>query len=1210
MTFLLTGVLLFDAVGATPRSTRLQIVQQSQTTQQDVKGASVQGKQLLDEAKKLYEQGTTESKQQAIAKYEEALKIWREIGDRNSEATTLFALGTLYFVASDNQKALEYFNQALVIRREIKDRFGEAVMLSSVAGAYSNLGDQQKALSYYNQALSFFHTNKKPDFEAITLISIGGVQFQLGETKQALDSYNQALVIQRGQKNLDGQADTLQAIGLIYSQLGEPQKALDSYNQVLKIQRTRKDLVGQSLVLNHIASVYSSFGQHQKVLNSLNQALELQRQAQATLSGTALVFNLKDQASIIMALAGAYNSSGEPQKAVDYYNQARALFQKAGDPYGEASVLNQISFVYDQLGEKQKALDSLNQALMLQRARKDRAREAFTLSLIAGIYQSFGDYQQALNSYNQGLDLNRQVNNQAGEADTLKDIATVYSSLGDYKLSIETSSQALDIFKKIGDRTQEAQVLENIGNAYRVTEDYLKALEYFNQARKLQREQGNVIQEFATLAGIIRTYESLKDYSKALDASNQALSLSHQQKNTFTEALALAYLGRVYQASGDYQKALSFSQQAASGLQKLGNRYAEANALGNIGKAYNSLKQSQQAIATYNQQLALQRRLGDHTGEADTFYNLAFTERTRGNLNAALPQIEATIKIVEDTRSKVTSGELRTSYFATVQKYYEFYIDLLMQLHQQNPSKGYDALALQASERSRARGLIELLTEANVDIKKGVDPKLLAEERRLQWRIDAKEKKLSQLASQKEAPDQVVTATTQEIETLLKQKQELEAKIRTTNSEYAALKYPNPITLKEIQQQLDKETLLLEYSLGKERSYLWAVTPTSVNSYQLPGREQIEKAAKNLYNNYLKNPGMQGVSPEETAKAADELSKLILAPVAEKLGQKRLVIVGDEALQYIPFAALNDLTPQPPSLVGKGEQVQLPSPTRGGVGGEVYQPLVVNHEIISLPSASTIAILRKELKGRTKAPKTLAILADPVYSAEDERVTGKSPNTPNNPDIQLQQSALQQSVRSVNRSQIERLKDTRTEAQEILKLVSSSDKLQALDFDANYNWATSKQLSQYRMLHFATHGFLDSNDPELSGIVLSLVDKQGKPQRGFLRLNEIFNLNLPTELVVLSACETGLGQEVKGEGLVGLTRGLMYGGAARVVVSLWSVDDEATSLLMRKFYSEMLQQNKSPSAALRAAQLKLWQQEQWRNPYSWAGFTLLGEWRE
>ncbi|MBG1268672.1 CHAT domain-containing protein, partial [Nostoc sp. WHI] len=584
----------------------------------------------------------------------------------------------------------------------------------------------------------------------------------------------------------------------------------------------------------------------------------------------------------------------------------------------------------------------------------------------------------------------------------------------------------------------------------------------------------------------------------------------------------------------------------------------------------------------------------------------------------AQTHIQAAIEIIEDLRTKIDSQELRTSYFATVQDYYQFYIDLLMQLHKKDPSKGYDALALHISERSRARSLVELLTEANVDIRKGVDPKLLAEERQLQWRIDAKEKLLSELFSKQKPPEQLLITTKQEIQSLLKQQQELKTKFRNTNSEYADLKYPQPLTLSQIQQQLDQDSLLLQYSLGEERSYLWLVTPNSINSYELPNSEKIKKAATNL-NQLLKSPLIAGASAEEkaqavanTTKAAQELSELIIAPVADKLGKKRLVVVPDGILHQIPFAMLSDLTPQPPSLQGKGEQdkLKLPSPLRRGVGGEVnYQPLLVNHEIVNLPSVTSLATQRQQLKGRKMAPKTIAVLADPVFSANDERVTGKALETSSSLDIEVERSALQRSLKNINRSGLDRLPGTRQEAEVVLKMVSPSESFQAFDFDANYNLATSKQLSQYRLLLFATHGIFDNINPELSGIVTSLVDKQGKFQKGFLRLNDIFNLDLPAELIVLSACESGLGQEVKGEGLVGLTRGLMYAGSRRLIVSLWNVDDQATSLLMQELYKQILQQDKSPAVALREAQLKLWQHEDWRNPRYWAAFTVQGEWR-
>jgi CHAT domain-containing protein len=263
---------------------------------------------------------------------------------------------------------------------------------------------------------------------------------------------------------------------------------------------------------------------------------------------------------------------------------------------------------------------------------------------------------------------------------------------------------------------------------------------------------------------------------------------------------------------------------------------------------------------------------------------------------------------------------------------------------------------------------------------------------------------------------------------------------------------------------------------------------------------------------------------------------------------------------------------------------------------------------VQLPSPSTLGILRQNYNDRQSPSRTLAILADPVFSADDERV--KTPTTKTNREaIESVNLGLSRSSRD-NDVQWKRLKFTRQEADRIIKkLVAANSSTQSFDFEASRATATHPNLSQYKIVHFATHGLANSVRPELSGIILSLVDKNGKPLNGFLRLTDIFNLKLAADLVVLSACQTGLGQNVQGEGIVGLTRGFMYAGAKRVVVSLWNVDDEGTATFMEKFYEEMLQKGLTPAAALRAAQLAMWQQEKWNSPYYWAAFTLQGEWR-
>lgn len=245
----------------------------------------------------------------------------------------------------------------------------------------------------------------------------------------------------------------------------------------------------------------------------------------------------------------------------------------------------------------------------------------------------------------------------------------------------------------------------------------------------------------------------------------------------------------------------------------------------------------------------------------------------------------------------------------------------------------------------------------------------------------------------------------------------------------------------------------------------------------------------------------------------------------------------------------------------------------------------------------------------------LAVIADPVFdrndarfktSAIDEKAVIPSGMKADTRGLEhITESADAKSGRLV----IRRLPFTRQEADALVALTPKDSTFKAIDFQANRVNVLNGNLSQYKYVHFATHGVMDAQRPGLSSLVLSTVDAEGKPQNGFLRANDIYNMRLPAELVVLSACQTGLGKEVKGEGLIGLTRGFMYAGAKRVVVSLWSVNDKATSDLMTKFYRGMLKDNERPAAALRAAQIEMWKQKKWQSPYYWAAFTMQGEWR-
>jgi CHAT domain-containing protein/Tfp pilus assembly protein PilF len=924
----------------------------------------------------------------------------------------------------------------------------------------------------------------------------------------------------------------------------------------------------------------------QKAIEKLDEALPLLRTLEDR-QGEARVLN--DAGTLYWELS-------ENKKALEYHNRAVQLRRALGNRAAEATSLYAVGLVYWQMGDSHKALEYYNQALRLKRAAGDRQGEAFTLTAIGTALEHLGRLQEALESHTRALDLERAQGNPRHVANALSNIGVVYRKLGDLQKALDHYNQALSLIRGAGDRRTEAVTLNNMGVLYWQSGDSQRALNYYNQALPLRRETGDRSGEFSTLHNIGAVFGSSGDSRKALEYYGQALSLIRVLKDRRAEASTLQNIGVIYRESGDPQKALEHYNQALALRREVGDRWGEAITLSQLGLIYSLLGRPEESLAHLHQALSLHRAVGDWGSEAGTLKNLARVERGRGRPAEARALIEAALNIVESTRAKFTSHELRISFSASRQDYYEFYIDLLMEMHRSRPSDGHDAAALQISERARARSFVEILTEARADIRQGVEVALLDRERSLQDQINAKAQRLTRLAGDKHTKEQA-TAAREEVEALLGEYQEVEAQIRTRSPRYAALTQPRPLSLSEIQRELDDETLLLEYALGEERSYLWAVTSGSIKSFVLPKRAEIETAARQVYHHIVAKS--DALYPE----AVTGLGRTLLSPVADQLGRKRLLIVADGALQYVPFGALPEpAQSHPRAVVDKGTATNR------------FSPLLLEHEIVSLPSASVLAALRQELPTRKAAPRKLIVLADPVFSKDDQRVKARLEGRNGSiagdgkewPGLSSQ---IERAANEAGLAAFDRLLLSRREAELITSLTPNGQSLKMLDFAASRATATSHVLSQYQIVHFATHSLLNDRHPELSGIVLSLVDEQGLPQDGFLRLHEIYNLKLEADLVVLSACQTALGKEIKGEGLVGLTRGFMYAGALRVVASMWEVSDSATAELMKRFYQNMLHRGLRPAAALRAAQISLSKERQWTAPFYWAGFVLQGEWR-
>ena len=855
-----------------------------------------------------------------------------------------------------------------------------------------------------------------------------------------------------------------------------------------------------------------------------------------------------------------------------------------------------------------KAVEKCESARVMLHSLNIPAGEAVMLLLSGYAYSQLEQNQKAIEKYEQSIALARAAGESKGEATALLHLGLLQGKLGEWQKAMDNFDKALPLFRASGETQGEVLALSVLGSLHVQLGKPEELISYYNKVLEIVRVTRSPEGEAAILTAMAPLYAETNQPEKARETLEQAVAKYHTIGFPRGEAIALMTLGLMHSFELETPKALKYYEQALPLFRTVHDRLGEGAALFGICMSYVSSHNYAKGFEYCAQAQALQHAMGDRQSEPLTMKQIAIGELDRGNLAASQTAIESAIAIVESLRTKVINPEFRLSYFEGSQHYYDFYIDLLMRLHKQHLNEGYDGKALETSERARARSLLDTLAEADADIRQGIDPALLQRERDIQRRLNAGAQRQMLLRSAPHSEAQA-NAIADEIETLLKNLQQVETEIRQSSPRYAALMQPRPLTLKEIQTDvLDQDTLLLEYSLGEERSYLWLVTSSSISIHELPKRAEIETAARHFYDLVnARNVRIKGETTEqrevriaqadgELPLAAASVSRMVLAPVAGKLGNKRLIIVADGALHFVPFEAL---------------------PVAGGPASSmnrqrtVTRPLIVEHEIVNLPSASTLAVVRKEVAGRQIAPKSVVALADPVFMKNDERVKkGKPANEPTRDDErQLVKAAAEDTGVSSEGLYVPRLPGTRQEAEQIAALIPSEERRLALDFAASRDTVTSAEMGQFRYVHLSTHGLLDSVHPELSGVVFSLVNERGEDQDGFLRAHELFNLKLPAEVVVLSACQTGVGKTIRGEGLVSLTRGFMYAGAPRVVVSLWAVSDWGTPELMVRFYRGMLKEGMRPAAALRAAQISLMNDKRLASPYYWAPFTLQGEWR-
>ena len=959
----------------------------------------------------------------------------------------------------------------------------------------------------------------------------------------------------------------------------ERRKALGELEESARLSQDRGEMLEAARALNGV-------GRLRLTLNDPRGALDAHRRALGLLEQTPAAEVRVDN---LNGLAAAYLPLRELAAAEAALRESLALSRQSGYAAGEAESLLTLSRRQNE-GNHATAVATALEALRLWQELGHSPGVARSHSSLGGYYLAQNSLAEAAEHLRQALGLWRELRDLPEQAEALTMLGFIESRKGEWQGSITFYTQAANLLDEEAEPGRMGQIAAGLGDAFNENGLPERGVFHFQRALEYYRRTGDPLDVTYALWGLGRSHFLAGDFAQALSCFQQ--SLAGVDGGHVYAALNFEYTGRVYLAEGRYAAALEYLEPALAIYQRAVNPKEEAQVRALIGQVYQRQGRAAPARRQYLRALAAFGKLSDRVNRAAVLYALGGLEMGRGDQRAAEAYLRQSIEGTEDVRRASTSRDLTAAFSATVNERYLAYVECLMRMDARDPSRGLAARAFEASESARARSLSELLRATGSNLVPGLDPQLAAQEQALRQTLRAREDERVALLGKKYKRSELESLDA-EVARLEAEYGRVDETIRARHPAYGLVARAEVWDLRRIQERVvaDDETVLLEYNLGAERGYGWAVTRDRVEARELPGREAVAAAARAVYE-LLSDPRRAG-DEAELGRAAGELSRMVLAPFAGALGgRRRVIVVADGALNYVPFQL-------------------LPDPAAGG------EPLVAAREVVNAPSASTLGQLREETSRRRAHAKTLAAFGDPVFASNYAARKG----TGDGAEVAALRRAgaagwghalrgIEVGEDSFDPATIRPLFFAGEELQNLREVAAGHEALVASGFGATRERLQATDLSEYAILHFATHGRLNPKQPENSGLMLSTVDEEGRERAGLVTLRDVYGLRAPVGLVVLSACQTALGKEVAGEGIVGLTRGFMYAGASGVVSSLWKVDDEAAAELMKRFYANMLREGMTPAEALRAAQNSIRQVPEWRSPHHWAAFTLHGEYRQ
>jgi CHAT domain-containing protein/tetratricopeptide (TPR) repeat protein len=991
-----------------------------------------------------------------------------------------------------------------------------------------------------------------PDSPRLLLTGKGGGAYRLEITARAAPqvrgSYELAVRELRpavARDEIRSRAARSLAQGRRLMALDRPAEALKELGASLDLWRTAADRRGETEVLRSLGDLELGRQSYKAALDPYEKALASSRQC-GWRGGEALILSSQGLCNVQLGNYG---------EAIRFYEASLAIWDESGDPYERSYALQSLSYGYDRQGDPRAALSLLRKALPLAEAAGDLMGQARIINAIGSAQSSGGHPSEALETLQKALALSRALGNQVLARDIEGNLGALYYKKGQLQ-------KAVDVFTHLIAESQPDQrgwLYLYLGAVYLDLGEPGKARKEYELALGTFRRAGDRANEVSSLIGLGSACQRTGDPRAALPFFEQ--SYRALPKPTWD---SLHHYGLALYRAGKPLEALPLLEQAVKIARESHTPENEAKTLLALGSTNRDLGKADLAATQLGQAISLGKTIDFPSIEAQAFSQRAMLRKGQGNLTAARRDAEKALEIVESTRQSIAGQQIRTSFLANRRSVYDFYVNLLLDLDRAHPGERYGALALWASERSRGRGLLDLLTEGRIDVAKEMPPDLRRREGELS---DGLARVQSDLRSGN-PPAGRVKELQGELDRLDEQRQQLDWEIRARNPRYAEIRYPTPLKLEEIQRQVvDGDTALLEFALGETSSTLFVVTRDGLSTYRLPPSQLIAELVRRL------RPALERESFRsrgEYLETALRLYQILLEPAARVLKDKTdLLIVPDGALYYVPF------------------EVLLTEPA-GDRGYRDLPYLLRRCSIAYVPSASVLAGLREPRRD--------------VPPAGREQVAAFAPFAHVAGSPAGREAVLRGISRDPTGNLYAPLPSSSREVSSIAGLYPGKS-LSFLDGRATETeLKTNPAVAASRRLHLATHAETDEAHPESSALVL----KPDGRSDGMLRVDEIFNLKLSADLAVLSACRTALGKEVTGEGLVGLTRAFFYAGVPSLVVSLWNVTDGPAPDLMLDFYKDLDRLHRK-ARALREAKLAMIGRGTYSHPSYWAPFILLGE---